>query len=214
MTITDIHTNGNTPHVAEVHIERIRRETVHVPIIGRTPLIVHNWDAKMRSALPGGENAAKKGRKKMDHPTAQEAYEASKYLLPDGTEAFPAVAFKSAMADAYHLFDGLRKVHLKQSIFVKGIGPNQLVPILGESVIREDVVRIGMGTANLRHRAMYPEWRMLLEIEFLPSKLTRESVFALVDAAGMGGVGEWRPSAPKSSTGTYGQFQIDEDALS
>ena len=34
------------------------------------------------------------------------------------------------------------------------------------------------------------------------------SVIALVDAAGMGGVGEWRPSAPKSATGSYGQFRV------
>ena len=73
-------------------------------------------------------------------------------------------------------------------------------------------MRIGMGTANLRHRAMFPEWKAILPITFLPSHVSRETVLALVDAAGMGGVGEWRPSAPKSSTGTFGQFTLIDDS--
>ena len=32
---------------------------------------------------------------------------------------------------------------------------------------------------------------------------------ALVDAAGIGGVGEWRPTSPKSATGSYGTFRVD-----
>lgn len=208
-------TNTTNPEIKEeaISLARIERQTLLVPIVGETPLIVHAWDQKMRDALPGGPNSGKKGRSKLEHPTAEEAFESSKYLLPDGTEGFPAVGFKSAMADAYHLFDGMKKVQLKQNLFVRGVGPKQLVPIIGESVMREDVVRIGMGTANLRHRAMYPEWGALLEVEFLPVKISPESVIALVDASGMGGVGEWRPSSPKSATGTFGRYRVDMDGL-
>jgi hypothetical protein len=37
--------------------------------------------------------------------------------------------------------------------------------------------------------------------------LSAESVIAIVDAAGLGGVGEWRPS--KAKTGLYGTFEVD-----
>jgi len=29
-----------------------------------------------------------------------------------------------------------------------------------------------------------------------------------VDAGGNGGVGDWRPSAPKSLTGTFGRYEV------
>ncbi len=209
--MTATQTNGAAQAPVEVHIERLQRQTIHVPIEGITPLIVHAWDPKMRAALPGGENSSKKGRKKMEHPTAEEAYEASRYRCPDGTDGFPGAGFKAAIVDSYYLFDGLVKKQLKTLIFVGGVGPEQLVPIVGEPQMREDVVRIGMGTANLRHRAMYPEWSAVLPITFLPSQISHQSVLALVDAAGLGGIGEWRPSAPKSTTGTYGQFRLTED---
>ena len=49
-----------------------------------------------------------------------------------------------------------------------------------------------------------------LHIDFMPSQLSHESVIALVEAGGFGGIGEWRPSAPKSLTGTYGRFTVIE----
>lgn len=194
----------------QIHIERLGRETINVPIVGTTPLIVHNWDEKARAMLPGGSDSSKKGRAKRVHPTAEEAFEASRYRMPDGTDGFPATAFKSAMIGAARFFDGITMTALRPMIFVHGYGSTQLVPITGDPVMREDVVRIGMGTANLRHRAMFVDWSTTLTITYLPSLLSVETVIALVDAAGMGGVGEWRPSSPKSSTGTFGQFAIEE----
>jgi len=35
------------------------------------------------------------------------------------------------------------------------------------------------------------------------------SILALADAAGVGGIGEWRPTSPKSATGSYGTFEVD-----
>ena len=64
------------------------------------------------------------------------------------------------------------------------------------------------GVADLRYRYSFFPWSADLRIRFLPSVLTQDSVLALLDAAGYGGVGDWRPSAPKSATGTFGQFEV------
>jgi len=70
--------------------------------------------------------------------------------------------------------------------------------------MREDMVRVGMGTADIRYRAEYRDWSALLRIEFVPSIIDLESVVALVDAGGTNGVGEWRPE----KSGSYGTYEV------
>ncbi len=125
----------------------------------------------------------------------------------------PATAFKSAIADAARHFDGVAIVTVKQSIFVSGEGPDQLIPIEGEITMREDMPRNATGVADLRYRNQIYPWRAELEIEYLASALTVDAILALVDAAGNGGVGDWRPSAPKSKSGTFGRWQVTGEIL-
>ena len=44
---------------------------------------------------------------------------------------------------------------------------------------------------------------------FLEKPIDADSVVALVDAGGRLGVGDWRPSSPKSATGIYGQYKVE-----
>ena len=76
--------------------------------------------------------------------------------------------------------------------------------IPGPPVMREDMVRVGMGTADIRYRAEYREWSALLRIEFIPSVINLGSVAALVDAGGTNGVGEWRPE----KNGSFGTYEV------
>jgi hypothetical protein len=75
--------------------------------------------------------------------------------------------------------------------------------------MREDMVRLDKGVADLRYRAEFPTWSVTLSITYASNILKTEDILSLVNAAGMGGVGEWRPSAPKVASGTYGTFQVD-----
>ena len=68
------------------------------------------------------------------------------------------------------------------------------------------MVRVGMGTADIRFRAMFPDWDATLTIRYFPSILTEDSVLALIDASGAGGIGEWRPS--KAKTGLFGTYEV------
>jgi len=76
--------------------------------------------------------------------------------------------------------------------------------INGEPGMREDMVRVGMGTADIRYRAEYRDWSALIRVEFVPSVIDLGSVVALIDAGGTNGIGEWRPE----KNGSYGTYEV------
>jgi hypothetical protein len=98
---------------------------------------------------------------------------------------------------------------LRQYLFFRGEPGDDgqlMVRIEGEPVMREDVVRVGQGT-DLRYRPQFTDWSAVLQVTFVRSALTRESVVSLVDAGGMGvGVGEWRPE----KRGDFGTYEVDQ----
>ena len=103
----------------------------------------------------------------------------------------------------------MTQVLVKQTVLVIGDGPDQLVPIeYGDITMREDTPRNASGVADLRYRAQYWPWSTTLRVRTIEGQFDNESILALVDAAGIGGVGEWRPTSPKSATGTYGTFEV------
>lgn len=182
---------------------------VEIPVEGVTPLIMHRWSEKSKREML--EKQTKKTTVKRAAKDPEAEYEAARYIFDDKHDGVPAVAFKAAIVGAARQFEGLTLVQLKSSLFVEGEGVDQLIQIDGKPVMREDTVRVGMGTADLRYRPIYTPWSAILHVRYVASAITLESVYALVDAAGLGGVGEWRPSAPKSLTGSYGQFRIKTD---
>ena len=78
--------------------------------------------------------------------------------------------------------------------------------------MREDVVRLANGSADLRYRAIYPNWRAKVPVVYNSRMLSQEQLLALIDAAGFGvGIGEWRPGAPQSQSGQFGCFVVNTD---
>lgn len=191
---------------AVLTLERLRRNRILIVIEGRTPLIPHKWSEKAKRMMldkQQGKAVAKKAPKDPE----QLAHDAT-YWLDDGRPGMPATAFKSAIASAARHFDSITQVLLKESVFVVGEGPDQLVPINGDMSMREDMPRNATGVADLRYRYQFFPWTADLEIEYVESSLSPDALVALVDAAGLGGVGDWRPSSPKSKSGTYGRWQV------
>lgn len=194
-----------------VEIDRIAAETIRVPIIGTTSLIAHRFSEKMKRQMLDNMQG-KKSPKVSKDPEAE--YEAARYLLADGeSDGFPAVAFKLATIGAARFYNKnqVTMVGLRQFLFFHGeVGADgdMLVPIEGESQMREDVVRVNRGGADLRYRPEFPDWRTVLRVTYVQSALTRSSVLSLIDAGGMGvGVGEWRPE----KGGQNGTYRIDTD---
>lgn len=196
------------PAPAALRLERIEINRIEVPIVGVTPLIVHAWSEKARNMMANPETV----KRKKGPRDPEGDFEAARYRIDSERDGFPAVGFKAAMVGAARLFEGATMTALKQWLFVVGEGPLQLVPIHGTVSRREDMVRVGQGTADIRWRPQYDNWSATLLVEFVASAITPSSVLALVDAAGIGGVGEWRPSSPKGATGSYGRFKVADVA--
>lgn len=189
----------------QIAISRLAEETLLVPIIGTTPLIVHNFSEKSKRTMLD----AMQGRKTPKTPKDPEAeYEAAFYRCKDGKPGFPANGFKLATVDASRFYGkDVTKVGLRQFLFIFGEGLETMAKIEGEPHMREDVVRVGQGGTDLRYRPEFLEWSTTLQVVYFTSVLTRDSVLSLIDAGGMGvGIGEWRPS----KDGTNGTYKIDQ----
>jgi len=71
--------------------------------------------------------------------------------------------------------------------------------------MREDMVRVGMGTADIRFRGEVSDWSIDFIIEYNPTVISCEQILGLLDLAGFSvGIGEWRPQR----SGDYGRFKI------
>lgn len=211
-------TNGKTFGAAvgaeapQIILKRPQRQVITVPLKGITPYIAHKWSEKSLQLMREAQSGAGRAKKAREAKNAVEEANGSTYwLVQEQVAGIPAVAFKAAMVGAIRAFEGLTMVQGKTLLFVKGEGPEQLVPILDtEWQMREDTPRLANGNADLRYRNSFYPWRVELEVEFPVDRISAESIIALLDEAGRGGVGEWRPSAPKSATGTFGQWEIDD----
>lgn len=201
-------TNGKPAgDAAEIQIDRIAAETISVPIIGTTPLIVHRFSEKAKRKMLD-EMQGRKSPKEPKNPEAE--YEAAFYRLADGTPGLPAVGFKKATIGGARFYGKqVTMTALKQYLFFRGeVGGDgrALVRIDGEPAMREDVVTVGRGGTDLRYRPEFREWSATLEVVYVTSALTRSSVLSLIDAGGMGvGVGEWRPER----NGDFGTYRVD-----
>lgn len=194
---------------AAIQISRIGTETIRVPILGTMPLIVHNFSAKSKQQMLDAQQGRRSPKVARD-PEAE--YEAAFYRTKDGY-GFPVTAFKSATVGAARFYGkDVKMTELRQFIFMRAEisdkDPQALVEITGTPRMREDVVRLGgmSRSADLRYRPEFPEWGVTLEVTYVRSSLSRDSVLSLIDAGGMGiGVGEWRPE----HRGEFGTFRID-----
>lgn len=191
---------------ATIEIHKIAAETLLVPIVGTTPLIVHRFSEKAKRQMLDNMQGRKSPKQAKD-PNAE--YEAAFYRLGDGGFGFPSLAFKAATVGGARFYSGVTMTALKQFMYLRGeVGDDgrALTRIVGEPVMREDVVTVGRNGSDLRYRPQFSEWSATLEVTYVTSALTRGSVLSLIDAGGMGvGVGEWRPE----KDGDFGTYRVD-----
>jgi hypothetical protein len=202
-------TNNHAMPEGQIVISRIATETILVPIVGTSPLITHKFSEKAKRTMLD----AMQGRKTPKEPKDPEReYRDAAYRLDDEGYGIPCIAFKSATVSAARFFGkSVTMVGLRQTIFMAGefskIEGMMLARISGMPEMREDVVRVSNGGTDLRYRPCWNEWSTTLEVTYVKSMLTFDSVLSLVEAGGLGvGVGEWRPERK----GEYGTYMIDE----
>jgi hypothetical protein len=201
-------TTEHTMPEGQIVISRIATETIRVPLMGTSPLITHKFSEKAKRQMLD----AMQGRKAPKEPkNPEKEYQDAAYRLDDDGYGIPAIAFKSATVSAARFFGkSVTMVGLRQTIFIAGeyskLEGMMLARIIGTPEMREDVVRVGNGGTDLRYRPFWGEWRTYLDVTYVKSMLTRDSVLSLIEAGGLGvGVGEWRPER----RGEYGTYCID-----
>jgi hypothetical protein len=181
------------------------REVV-IPIKGISPLIVHAFSKKSQRMIEDKQQKRAKNSK-YDVRSPEEECQDAKHFLADGTEGFPAAGFKAAMIRGAKMV-GMVMKDAQTSFFIRAdCDETQLVRIEGESRLRTDMVRIGMGSADVRYRPEYPVWAVKLRIEYNEGVISLDQLYQMVKAAGYGcGVGEMRPEKTKFS---FGRFDFD-----
>lgn len=213
----------------QITLKRIGRVMARVPVEGMSPLIVNKFSAKAQQIMLSKQMGEATQREPKD-PEA--LFRGAQHLMADGTAGFPAVGFKAAMVDAARFFKGskLTMTGMRPAIFINGTRGQDtanrtlLVPVYSawtgdvqtlkpaEPEMRQDYARNDSGVADIRFRPEYDPWSAVLEIIYVKSMFTLETIIALVDAAGMNGIGEWRPNSKESNTGSYGTWRVPDDA--
>lgn len=163
-------------------------ERHYLPILGTSGLIMHKWSEKAKKAMLDKQMKKAVAAKGAKDP--EQDFRDSIYHLPDGTGyGFPSIGFKAAMVRAGTYLD-FKMTFLRGAFHI----PGDLVQVFGDPVMREDMVRIAGGTADIRYRAEFLPWSAVLPLDINTSVISLEQVANLAHNAGFSvGVGEWRP---------------------
>ena len=178
-------------------------------LVSDSPLISHRWSEKSKKEIRDKQQKKAKTARDIRDPNAE--FEDSLYHIEGGGYGFPAVAFKAAAVNACSHVDGITKVHARGAFHIMC----ELVTIEGDKPVqREDMVRVGMGVADLRYRGEFKKWHCKVPIRYNANVLSLEQITNIFDTAGFStGVGEWRPQ----KNGDYGMFHVargkDENKL-
>lgn len=186
----------------KIELPAMQIETLSLMLIGDSPLIVHAWSEKAkRQMLEKQMRKASTGKAAKD-PEAD--YEACFYRTETGGYGFPAIGVKASMVSA------CRYVDLPMTVARGAFHIDcEMVPLIGDPRPREDMVKIAMGTADIRYRPEFPEWRIPVTIKFNASVISPEQLANLLNTAGFAvGIGEWRPER----NGSYGRFHVGGEA--
>lgn len=199
-----------------VEIPEINLRTMKLTIVGDSPLIVHAWSEKAKKMILDKQMKKATTAKEAKDPWID--FCESLYWLdgmPDKpTEediatarfGFPACGFKAAAIDVgYQQGILAKKTTARGAFHIVG----DMVEIKGTPTMREDMVRIGMGTADIRYRGEFKEWTAELAIRYNPNVMSAEQIINLINMGGFAnGVGEWRPS----KDGSFGTFHVKTDS--
>lgn len=202
-----------------IELPRLDVQMMEVTVIGDSPLIVHAWSMKAKREMLDKQMKRPKAGKEAKDPLAD--FKASLYQLPDGGFGFPSVAFKNAAVTAVTSISGVTKVAARQAFHVlgedidvagafDGVKMRQnLVRVEGGSPrMREDMVRVGMGTADLRYRGEFWPWYAKVLVRYNAGVLSPSQILNLFNTAGFAvGVGEWRPE----KDGQSGLFHVAQE---
>lgn len=194
-----------------IEVPQIDIRVLQIRLIGDSDLICHAWSEKAKKEMFDKQTGAAKQAKEFKKPTHD--FWASLYILagtpdyespiaPDGMVfGFPSIGFKAAAVSACSSIAGMTKVLARSTFHID----DEFVRIDGDLLMREDMVRVGMGTADIRYRGAFRNWSTSFDVRFNARAITPAQIVNLFNVAGFGvGVGEWRPE----KDGRNGLFHV------
>lgn len=206
-----------------IEIRPIEIKKVTIRIVGDTPLIMHAWSEKAKRMMLEAQMGVAKGKKKEAKNPVDDFIRSMYWLtqMPeDGTmesfeEAiangarfgFPVTAFKqAAISAAYRMGWAKDKMSMRGAFFIDS-DENGMIEIHSDTPeMREDMVKVGMGTADIRYRGEFKNWYADLTISYNANgQYSLENIVNIINAGGyVCGVGEWRPERD----GQNGMFHV------
>ncbi len=183
-----------------VSIPQLNVQFIEITLVGDSPLISHAWSQKAKKQML--DRQMKKASQAKEAKDPEQDFRDSLYYCEDGRPGFPAVAFKASAVDACSHVANLTKVEARGAFHIVG---DMVAFAEGTPTMREDMVRVGMGTADIRYRGEYRTWRVKLQIRYNANMISPEQLANLFNVAGFAiGVGEWRPQRD----GSFGMFHV------
>lgn len=221
---------ATTKKTEVLEIRPIEIKKVQLRIVGDTPLIMHAWSEKAKRMMLEAQMGKAKGKKKepkspaddfirsmywlsqipvySDNASEEEKMDAFEDAIQNGAKfGFPVTAFKqAAISAAYRMGWAKDKVSLRGAFFIES-DENGMIEIHSDApTMREDMVKVGMGTADIRYRGEFANWSADITINYnVNGQYDLESIVNIINAGGyICGVGEWRPE----KDGQYGMFHV------
>lgn len=205
-----------------ITIPPLNIKTFVLTIVGDSPLIVHAWSDKAKRMMLEKQTkkatAGKEIRKPyvefadslywltpkpdLDGLSDEKAAEIIDKAIPNAKFGFPTVGIKAAAASGgFRSKVTKNKTDARAAFHLQGI----YAVIEGTPQIREDMVKIGQGTADLRYRGEFPTWQTSLTVEYNERAMSAEQIVNLFNIGGFAcGIGEWRPE----KGGDYGRYHV------
>lgn len=207
-----------------IEISKLDIQRAKIKIVGDSPLIVHAWSEKakrmmLEAQMKTTKTKARETRDPYDDfiqsmywlegkPEKSTVEEFDKAVKNGAKWGFPVGAIKVAgNAAAYRLGWVKNQTGLRGSYFL-ATEYGDMGEIKGSiPEMREDMVRVGMGTADLRYRGEFKDWYMEFILEYNASgDLSLEQIINVINAGGYAvGIGEWRPE----KDGTFGRYHVE-----
>lgn len=215
---------ANKKDVEVVEIKAIDIQRAKIKIVGDSPLIVHAWSEKAKRMMLEAQMKATKTKARetrdpyddfiqslywLEGKPEESTVDAFEESVKNGAKwGFPVGAIKQAgNAAAYRSGWVKNQMQLRGSYFLQ-TDFGEMAEIKGSiPEMREDMVRVGMGSADLRYRGEFKEWYMDLILEYnAGGDLSLEQIINVINAGGYTvGIGEWRPE----KDGTFGRYHVE-----
>ena len=197
-----------------ITIPVLNTQIIGITIVGDSPLVTHRWSEKAKKEMLDKQMKKAKTAKVAKDPWME--FCSSMYWL-DGMPkkptqedvdkarfGFRSVSLKKAAVTACTQIDGMTKVAARQAFHVEG----EMVEIQSSEPprMREDLVRVGMGTADLRYRGEWLQWAVTFQVSYNADFMSAEQIVNLFQHAGFGvGILEDRP---EKGGGSWGRFHV------